>query len=105
MDGREQEVERLTLQKLKQSDRINVMLRNMFIFLTRDGMKPTSVRFCILNSIPDTVISFRRTRDLSFTKGISLRLRQAETNLRANADSSMLVHALLDLSQSSFLFF
>ena len=43
------------------------------------------------------VISVHPTPDLLFTTPITGRLRQRDTNLRASADPSMLVHGLLDL--------
>lgn len=43
------------------------------------------------------VISVHPTPDLVFTAPIAGRLRQRDTNLRASADPSLLVHSLLDL--------
>ncbi|KAF9483451.1 hypothetical protein BDN70DRAFT_929153 [Pholiota conissans] len=66
---------------LKQGSRVNVNTSPMFFFLMRDG----------------TLISIRPTPDLSFTAPISYRLKSRDTVVRKSADSSLLLHALLDL--------
>ena len=43
------------------------------------------------------MISLHPASDLSFTSPVSRRLHQRDTGLRASADSSFLVQALLDL--------
>ncbi|KAG6887621.1 hypothetical protein C0992_011444 [Termitomyces sp. T32_za158] len=71
----------ITLEALKQGDRVNVNVSPMFIFLLRDG----------------TVISIHPVPNLKLTSPVSTRLHQRDTGLRNSADPSLLVHALLDL--------
>lgn len=49
-----------------------------------------------------TVISMHSTPDLDLTAPITRRLRQRDTVLRTSADPSLLVQALLDLSEAYF---
>jgi Mg2+ and Co2+ transporter CorA len=69
------------IERLKRGDRVDVHIQPLCIFLCRDG----------------TVISLSRGRSLEFTAPIRERLRHPDTGLRASADASMLVQALLDL--------
>ncbi|KNZ76336.1 Magnesium transport protein CorA [Termitomyces sp. J132] len=78
---RKQAKNNITLNALKQGDRVNVNVSPMFIFLLRDG----------------TVISIHTVPNLQLTSPIGARLRQRDTGLRNSADPSLLVHALLDL--------
>ncbi|KAG6817572.1 hypothetical protein H0H87_006949 [Tephrocybe sp. NHM501043] len=71
----------ITLDALKQGERVKVNVSPMFIFLLRDG----------------TVISIHTTPNIDLTTPISKRLHQRDTGLRTSADPSLLVHALLDL--------
>ncbi|GLB43551.1 putative corA-like Mg2+ transporter protein [Lyophyllum shimeji] len=71
----------ITLDALKQGERVDVKVSPMFIFLLGDG----------------TVISFHTATTLDFTAAISKRLHQRDTGLRTSADPSLLVHAILDL--------
>jgi len=80
-------VNEVTLEALKQGERVNVRVFPLFVFLFRDG----------------TVISISPTSDLNFTAPITQRLRQADTGLRMSADPSLLVHALLDVVVDSVL--
>ncbi|KAF8079139.1 magnesium transporter [Lyophyllum atratum] len=74
-------IHEVTLDALKQGERVNVKVSPMFVFLLRDG----------------TVISLHAAPTLDFTAPISKRLHQRDTGLRTSADPSLLVHAILDL--------
>ncbi|TFK42066.1 magnesium transporter [Crucibulum laeve] len=78
---KERQVEEVSIEALKQGERVNVKVSPMFLFLFRDG----------------TVISIHPEPDLDFTVPITQRLRSRDTVLRTSADPSLLVHALLDL--------
>jgi len=79
---RQKQVEHeVTLDALKQGERVNVRVSPMFVFLLRDG----------------TVISLHTAPSLKFTSPISKRIHQRDTGLRTSADPSLLVHAILDL--------
>ncbi|KAF8167264.1 hypothetical protein B0H34DRAFT_669750 [Crassisporium funariophilum] len=73
----------ISVEALKQGERVNVKVTPMFFFLFRDG----------------TVISIRTTPNLNFTLPISSRLKSRDTVLRKSADPSLLIHALLDLGK------
>ena len=49
-------------------------------------------------SLLGTVISFNSKPNLDLTEPIATRIRQRDTSLRTNADPSLLVQSLLDLS-------
>jgi Mg2+ and Co2+ transporter CorA len=69
------------LQELKRGDRVDVDIRNLYVFLLRDG----------------TVISIHQTPDPNFASAIMNRLRHRDGLLRSNPDASLLVQSLLDL--------
>ncbi|KAF8814460.1 magnesium transporter [Phlegmacium glaucopus] len=73
--------EEVSLDVLKQGDRVNVKVFPVFIFLLRDG----------------TVVSLQPSYNSDLTLPISQRLRSRDTVLTKSADPSLLVHALLDL--------
>jgi len=92
----------LTLDELKKDDRVGVQTEPMCIFLFRDGNSRPLIPFA---SFPltsarllGTVISFNSKPNLDLTKPIATRIRQRDTSLRTNADPSLLVQSLLDLS-------
>lgn len=93
-----------------QGSRVNVSVSPMFFFLFRDGNAIHTINPvpCWLNSkfSSGTVISIRATPSLAFAAPITFRLKSRDTVLRKSADPSLLLHALLDLSEflcSSFL--
>ncbi|CAK5278332.1 unnamed protein product [Mycena citricolor] len=63
------------------TERVNVKVSPMFVFLFRDG----------------TVISMHSAPSVDLTLPITRRLRQRDTGLRSSADSSLLVQGLVDL--------
>ncbi|KZT39492.1 hypothetical protein SISSUDRAFT_1045515 [Sistotremastrum suecicum HHB10207 ss-3] len=69
------------VEKLKEGERVNVLLKNLCIFYARDG----------------TIISFFDDPNIDFTAPILLRLQQKDTVLRKTSDASLLIHAMLDL--------
>lgn len=70
-----------TLEQLKAGGRVNVLLKNLFVFLFRDG----------------TVISIHETPSSQFSEPILTRLRASDSVLRSTADPSLLVESVLDL--------
>ncbi|KAF8585122.1 hypothetical protein K439DRAFT_1082558 [Ramaria rubella] len=73
--------QKATLDTLKADARVNVLLKNLYIFLLRDG----------------TVISIHQTPSPAFAEPILTRLRASDTVLRSTADPSLLVQSILDL--------
>lgn len=71
----------LNLEELKSGQRVNVIHRNFFTFLMRDG----------------TLISIHQTPSAAFFAPIMARLRTRDTVLRTTADASLLLQSLLDL--------
>jgi len=69
------------LEILKAGQRVNVVHRNFFTFLMRDG----------------TLISIHQTPTSEFSEPILARLRTRDTVLRSTADPSLLLESLLDL--------
>jgi Mg2+ and Co2+ transporter CorA len=70
-----------TLDQLKAGGRVNVSLKNLFLFLLRDG----------------TVISIHQTPSSKFSEPILTRLRTSDSVLRSTADPSLLLESILDL--------
>jgi len=70
-----------TIDQLKAGERVNVLLKNLFIFLLRDG----------------TIISIHQTPTAEFADPILNRLRTRDTVLRTTADPSLLLESILDL--------
>jgi Mg2+ and Co2+ transporter CorA len=70
-----------TIDQLKAGERVNVLLKNLFIFLLRDG----------------TLVSIHQTPNSEFSEPILNRLRTRDTVLRTTADASLLLQSILDL--------
>ncbi|KIJ53484.1 hypothetical protein M422DRAFT_25356 [Sphaerobolus stellatus SS14] len=69
------------IEELTAGDRVNMVHRNFYMFLFRDG----------------TVISIHQTANADFFDPIMTRLRTRDTVLRSTADASLLVQSQLDL--------
>ncbi|GJJ13365.1 hypothetical protein Clacol_007617 [Clathrus columnatus] len=69
------------VQKLKAGLRVNVVRRNLYMFLFRDG----------------TLITLHETNTATFATPIMNRLRSTSTVLRTNSDASILLESILDL--------
>ncbi|KAF8527557.1 hypothetical protein BU17DRAFT_81765 [Hysterangium stoloniferum] len=71
----------LMLEQLKAGQRINVLRRNLFMYLLRDG----------------TFITIHQTNTPDFASPIMNRLHSRDTLLRSTADASLLLESVLDL--------
>ncbi|KZT39491.1 hypothetical protein SISSUDRAFT_1127996 [Sistotremastrum suecicum HHB10207 ss-3] len=69
------------IEKLKEGERVNVLLKNLCIFCDHEG----------------TIITFFADPNIDFTAPILLRLQQKDSLIRKTCDSSLLIHAMLDL--------
>lgn len=77
------------------------------LFLFRDGkaeISLTPVILLITSLCTGTIISIHRTPSLALTAPVCNRLRLLDTVLRKSADPSLLIHAILDLSEIMLLY-
>jgi hypothetical protein len=82
---------------------VNVDIRNLYVFLLRDGTFFAQAPFCAVRSngyhvFLGTVISIHQDADPNFGESIIKRLRHRDGLLRSNPDASLLIQSMLDLS-------
>ncbi|KAG8930421.1 hypothetical protein FRC02_004253 [Tulasnella sp. 418] len=80
-EEKKEAVNQATIDELKKEERVNVELRNLFLFLFRDG----------------TFITIHQNPGKEFFGSITARLKQRDTLLRSTSDASLLLQAVLDL--------
>lgn len=86
------------MDELKKGQRVDVKIRNLYLFLLRDG-GCYFVSFPSLTNIQyvGTLISiYRDDTPTIFGKPLVKRLHQEQTLLRTSADASLLLQGLLD---------